>query len=62
MASNVIEVDNGFLADPGGGERAFSYPAQHAQYIQTIAQEDATLDAKDILTQAQEANDLDPVG
>jgi hypothetical protein len=31
MASNVIEVGNGFLADPGGGERALllSYPAQH---------------------------------
>ena len=64
MASNVIEVGNGFLTDPGGGERAFlfSYPAQHPKYIQTLAQEDAALDAEDILTQAQEVNALDPVG
>ena len=64
MASNVIEVGNGLLADPEGGERAFlfSYPAQHAKHIQTLAQEDAELVAEDILTQAQEANALDPAG
>ena len=54
MASNVIEVGNGLLADPEGGERAFlfSYPAQHPKYIQTLAQEDAAIEAEDILTQA----------
>jgi hypothetical protein len=64
MASNVIEVGNGLLADPEGSERAFlfSYPAQHAKYVQTLAQEDAALDAEDILTQAHEANALDSVG
>jgi hypothetical protein len=64
MASNVIEVGNGLLADPEGGERAFlfSYAAQHAKHIQTLAQEDAELVAEDILTQAQEANALDLVG
>jgi hypothetical protein len=31
-------------------------------HIQTRAQEDAAIDAEDILTQADEANAVDPIG
>jgi hypothetical protein len=47
------------LAIAGGGERTLLLPARN---IQTRAQEDAAIDAEDILTQAEEANALDPVG
>ena len=62
MASKVIEVAVGNGSALGGGEQIFSYPTHHMRYIQALAQEDAALDAEDILTQAEEANALDPVG
>jgi hypothetical protein len=61
MTSNVVEAEmrNGSLAIAGGGERTLLLLARN---IQTRAQEDAAIDAEDILTQAEEANALDPVG
>jgi hypothetical protein len=50
---------NGTLAITGGDERTLLLLARN---IQTRAQEDAAIDAEDILTQAEEANALDPVG
>jgi hypothetical protein len=38
------------------------FAAQDVRNIQTRAQEDAAIDAEDILTQAEEANAMDPVG
>jgi hypothetical protein len=59
MTTNVIEatIDNGSLAGRGGGERVFllSYPAHHAKYIQTLAQEDAAIEAEAVSAQADEA-------
>ena len=66
MPNNVIEatMGNGSLAMPGGGERTllFLLAARDARNLQTRAQEDAAIDAEDILTQAEEANAMDPVG
>ena len=61
MTNNVVETEmrNGTLAITGGGERTLLLLARN---IQTRAQEDAAIDAEDILTQAEEANALDPVG
>jgi hypothetical protein len=61
MTNNVVEAElgNGSLAIAGGGERTLLLLARN---IQTRAQEDAAIDAEDILTQAEEANALDPVG
>jgi hypothetical protein len=61
MTNNVVEAElgNGSLAIAGGGERTLLLPARN---VQTRAQEDAAIDAEDILTQAEEANALDPVG
>jgi hypothetical protein len=61
MMNNVIEAElgNGSLAIAGGGERTLLLLARN---IQTRAQEDAAIDAEDILTQAEEANAMDPVG
>jgi hypothetical protein len=61
MTNNVVEAElgNGSLAIAGGGERTLLLLARS---IQTRAQEDAAIDAEDILTQAEEANALDPVG
>jgi hypothetical protein len=61
MTSNVVEAEmrNGSLAIAGGGERALLLLARN---IQTRAQEDAAIDAEDVLAQAEEANALDPVG
>jgi len=35
---------------------------ENTRAVQTRAQEDAAIEAKDILTQAEEANAFDPVG
>lgn len=61
MTNNVVETEmrNGTLAITGGGERTLLLLARN---IQTRAQGDAAIDAEDILTQAEEANALDPVG
>jgi hypothetical protein len=61
MKNNVVEAEmgNDSLAIPGGGERTLLLLARN---IQIRAQEDAAIDAEDILTQAEEANALDPVG
>ena len=56
---------NGSLMTPGaGGERMLLLFASYSgrENIQRRAQEEAALDAADILTQAEEANALDPVG
>lgn len=44
------------------GERAFLLMLVTREAKDTLAQEDAAIDAEDILTQAEEANALDPVG
>jgi hypothetical protein len=66
MTINIIEatMGNGSLATPGGGERMLLLLARYSgrENIQTLAQEDAAIDAEDILTQAEEANAMDPVG
>ena len=66
MMNNAIEatVGNGSFATSGSGERTvlLLLSAKDARYIQTRAQEDAAIDAEDILTQAEEANAFDPVG
>ena len=61
MMNNVVEAElgNGSLAVSGGAERTLLLLARN---IQTRAQEDAAIDAEDILTQAEEANAMDPVG
>jgi hypothetical protein len=67
MTSNVIEraTGSGTLAASGGVvERTFLMvrASRYARDLQRRAQEDAAIDAEDILTQAEEANGLDPVG
>jgi hypothetical protein len=66
MTSIVIEraAGNGNLAASGGVERTFlmARASRYARDLQRRAQEDAAIDAEDILTQAEEANGLDPVG
>lgn len=66
MTNNLTEatMGNGSLATYGGGERALLLllATQSATDIQTRAREEAAIDAEDILTQAEEANALDPVG
>jgi hypothetical protein len=66
MTSNVIEraTGSGTLAASGGVERTFVMvrASRYARDLQRRAQEDAAIDAEDILTQAEEANGLDPVG
>ena len=64
---NVIgaTTGNGSLVSPGAdGERMLllfaSYPG--GKDLQRRAQEEAAIDAADILAQAEEANALDPVG
>jgi hypothetical protein len=61
MTNNVVEAEmgNGSLAIAGGGERTLLVLARN---IETRAQEDAAIDAEDILTQAEEANAMDHVG
>ena len=64
MLSDVIEVamGNGSFAPSAGGERTYLLATRCAGDIQRRAQEDAAIDAEDILTQAEEAGALDPVG
>ena len=66
MTSSVIEraTGNGNPAASGGVEHTFKLvrASRYARELQRRAQEDAAIDAEDILTQAEEANGLDPVG
>jgi hypothetical protein len=66
MTSSVIEraTGSGNLAASEGVERMFLMmrASRYARELQRRAQEDAALDAEDVLTQAEEANGLDPVG
>jgi len=59
MTTNAIEA-----ATMGNGERTLSLllALREARDLQRRAQEEAALDAEDILMQAEEANALDPVG
>ena len=71
MTTNVIDAATG---DAATGEAPFAAPTgderklllllavQNARDIRTRSQEDAAIDAEDILTQAEEANAFDPVG
>ncbi len=56
MTNNVIEAAN--------GERTLSLllALGEARDLQRRAQEEAAIEAEDILAQAEEANALDPVG
>ncbi len=58
MTTNVIE------AATGNGERTLTLllALEEAKELQRWAQEEAAIDAADILAQAEEANALDPVG
>ncbi len=58
MTTNVIE------AATGNGERTLTLllALEEAKELQRWAQEEAAIDATDILAQAEEANALDPVG
>jgi hypothetical protein len=67
MTINLIEATttgNGSLATLGGSERMSLLFARYSGFedIQARAQEEAAIDAEDILTQAEEAGALDPVG
>jgi hypothetical protein len=68
MMNSVIEattVGNGTSATPAGGEQAlYLLFARYSgrEDIQTLAQEEEAMEAEDILTQAEEANALYPVG
>lgn len=66
MASSVIEraPASDTLAASAGFERTLLMvrASRYARDLQRRAQEDAAIDAEDILTQAEEANGLDPVG
>ena len=66
MTSSVIEraTENVSSAAPGDFERTLMLvrASRYARELQRRAQEDAAIDAEDILTQAEEANGLAPVG
>ena len=66
MTNNAIEAAmvNRSLATPGGSERTLLLFARNSgrEDIQTYAQEEAAIDAQDILTQAEEAMAMDPIG
>jgi hypothetical protein len=68
MTIEVVEAartGGGAFATLGGGERTsplFVLASRQASDIYSLAQEEAAIDAEDILTQAEEANALDPVG
>jgi hypothetical protein len=66
MTTSVIEtaVGNGSFALPGAGEQMLLLFARYSgrEDIETRMQEEAAIDAEDILTQAEEAGALDPVG
>ena len=64
--SNVVEaaMGNGSLSTPGGSEPMLLLFARYSgrEDIQTYAQEEAAIEAEDILTQAEEAMAMDPIG
>ena len=67
MTINVIEATttgNGSFATVAESEQMLLLFARYSGFedIQTRAQEDAAIDAEDILTQAEEAGALYPVG
>jgi hypothetical protein len=66
MTSSVFEraTGNGTLAASRGVERTLMLvrASRYARELQRRAQEEAAIDAEDILTQAEEANGLDSVG
>jgi hypothetical protein len=66
MTTNVTEaaMGNGFFVASGGNERMLLLFARYSgrENIQIRVQEEAAIDAQDILTQAEEAGALDPVG
>ena len=64
MMNNATTIGNGSVATLGGGDQTVMLllAAREARDFRTRAQEDAAIDAEDILTQAEEANDFDPVG
>jgi len=57
-------IINATDAAKGNGEGALSLllALEEARNLQRRAQEEAAIEAEDILTQAEEANALDPVG
>ncbi len=59
MTINAIEAANG-----SGGEQTLSFllALREVRGLQRRAQEEAAIEAEDILMQAEEANALDPVG
>ena len=67
MTNNLIDatMGTGSLATPGGGSERMllllaRYPGR--ENIQALVQEEAAIEAEDILTQAEEANAVDPIG
>jgi hypothetical protein len=66
MTNTVIEMamGNGTPASSGDVERMYvlARASTYARDLQRRAREEAAIDAEDILTQAEEANALDPVG
>lgn len=69
MTTSVIEapaMGNGSLASPGGSERAlrllFARYSGRESIERRMREEEAVIEAEDILAQAEEANALDPVG
>jgi hypothetical protein len=66
MTINVIDAATGKSAfvTSGDSERTLLLllATQNARDIQPRAQEEAAIDAEDILTQAEEANAVEPVG
>ena len=66
MTTNVTEaaMGNGSFVASGGNERMLLLFARYSgrENIQIRMQEEAAIDAQDILTQAEEAAPLDPVG
>ncbi|HSL01592.1 MAG TPA: hypothetical protein VK869_14750 [Rubrobacteraceae bacterium] len=66
MTTNAINSATGDMPflDPRGDERELSLllTLEDAHNLRTHSIEDAAIDAEDILSQAEEANALDPVG
>jgi hypothetical protein len=66
MTIDVVEAartGRGSFATLGDGERTSPlFVLASERHLQPCAREEAAIDAEDILTQAEEANALDPVG
>ena len=66
MTNSVIDapMNNGSLAIPGRGEWTLLLllATQGVRDIQIHTPEDAAINAEDILTQAEEANAIEPIG